>query len=71
MKTIEWASGLFEGEGCITYNGNRQSLHLGGKDLDVIQDFAAVMGVGNIIERKLQASRYTLYDIYVANLCCR
>ena len=52
MKTIEWAAGLFEGEGCITYNGNRQSLHLGGKDLDVIQEFAAGMGVGNVIERK-------------------
>ena len=51
-RSIEWAAGLFEGEGCIYCNGKRQSLHLGGKDLDVIQDFADTMGIGNVIQRK-------------------
>jgi hypothetical protein len=54
--SIEWAAGLFEGEGCIYFNGKRHSLHLGGKDLDVIQSFSEVMGVGNVIERKAKRS---------------
>ena len=63
MKTIEWAAGLFEGEGCIYSNGKRFSLHLGGKDLDVIQEFRDTIGVGEICERKAKKkkSHATIY----------
>ena len=63
MKSIEWAAGLFEGEGCIYSDGKRSSLHLGGKDLDVIQEFRDTVGVGNIIERKKKRkeSHATIY----------
>ena len=47
MKTIEWASGLFEGEGCITKikSTNRWHLEIEMSDLDVIQDFHTIMGL--------------------------
>ncbi len=53
-RSIEWAAGLFEGEGCIHIaqnhgvNGKTNSvlcqLHLGMTDLDVITDFADTLG---------------------------
>ena len=55
MKTIEWAAGLFEGEGCI-YTG-RQSraphniyhqLTLTMSDEDVVEDFHKVVGCGTV-----------------------
>ena len=48
MKTIEWAAGLFEGEGNIYKrpNENRFSLNLSMTDKDVIDWFHEVMGVG-------------------------
>jgi hypothetical protein len=54
MKSIEWAAGLFEGEGCITTssNGNSKSLQLEMTDLDVVQDFAQIVGAGNICYKK-------------------
>ncbi len=69
MKSIEWAAGLFEGEGCISTsidkrNGNlRHGLYLGGKDQDVIEDFSNVMGCGNVIQRKAKQREHhaTIY----------
>ena len=53
MKTIEWAAGLFEGEGCITHNSNgKPKLSLNMTDLDVMEDFQRIVGVGNIHPRK-------------------
>lgn len=60
---IVWAVGLFEGEGCINI-GPRAALEAGelGKvlvrltlattDLDVLEKFQEIMGVGSITERK-------------------
>ena len=56
MHTIEWAAGLFEGEGCI-YKGNQTKaphnpyfqLTLGMTDLDVVQAFADLMDCGSVI----------------------
>jgi len=77
VKSIEWAAGLFEGEGCSfsgvdKRNGNQRfSLHLGGKDLDVIQEFAAVMQEGKIVERKTKRkdTHATIYmwQVYARN----
>lgn len=56
---IAWAAGLFEGEGCITClkpDGGRNpyariSLELGSTDLDVVERFASIVGVGNVVKR--------------------
>ena len=47
MKTIEWAAGLFEGEGCIVKRKDRNlyRLQLVMTDLDVVQDFRKVVGL--------------------------
>ena len=46
---IAWAAGLFEGEGCISLDGNNYpKLILAMTDGDVVERFAAVMGDGNI-----------------------
>ena len=54
MKTIEWAAGLFEGEGNIYKRPdvNRFSLTVGMTDKDVVDWFHEVMGVGNRYIRK-------------------
>ena len=58
MKTIEWATGLFEGEGCIT-TGHR--LHLAMTDKDAVEDFARVIGYGYAREQ-LRPGRQTQYE---------
>ena len=51
MKSIEWAAGLFEGEGCIHKRKNQFSfeLKIDMTDLDVVQEFAESFGVGKLI----------------------
>ena len=52
MKTIEWAAGLFEGEGCITvYKGNYPKLCLTMTDFDVVEEFFKIVGVGSTYVR--------------------
>ena len=68
-KSIEWAAGLFEGEGCIStsttkYGKTRHGLYLGGKDKDVIEAFAAVMPYGNIHKREAKRKDFHS-DIYM------
>ena len=52
-KSIEWAAGLFEGEGSIPFHKIRKnpyySIKLGMTDLDVVQDFCKVMGYGRVL----------------------
>ena len=47
MRTIEWAGGLFEGEGCI-YTGKNRQLILQTSDKDVINDFHTTIGCGSV-----------------------
>ena len=47
-RTIEWAAGLFEGEGCITKSEGYYALQLGMTDEDVVRDFAEAVGYGNV-----------------------
>jgi hypothetical protein len=48
MHSVEWAAGLFEGEGCIFYKTYGKHLHkrlsLTMTDQDVVEKFAAVFG---------------------------
>jgi hypothetical protein len=62
-RGIEWASGLFEGEGCVTrwrsthrsrygtkeYIGFRLAVHM--TDLDVLEEFAKIAECGTIHKR--------------------
>ena len=50
QKSIEWAAGLFEGEGCITIvQGNKPQMFLRMTDEDVVQDFYNIVNVGKIL----------------------
>ncbi len=51
---LAWATGLFEGEGCIYKDPrcNSVRLTLNSTDEDVLRRFAAVVGVGKITEGK-------------------
>ena len=64
MKTIEWAAGLFEGEGCIDPRGY---IKLEMTDKDVVIDFQKVFGVGSIYEPKPRAGRKQSYYFQVGN----
>ena len=52
MHTIEWAAGLFEGEGCISYKHGKYNtyprLYLKMTDKDMVEKFAEVVGYGNV-----------------------
>ena len=62
MKTIEWAAGLFEGEGSITHttaDGKRYPrLSLGMTDKDVVEEFARVVGYGKVSDAKQQRENW-------------
>lgn len=53
MHSIEWAAGLFEGEGCIYKRKDRNAarLCLLMTDKDVVDNFAAVFPGGHMHER--------------------
>ena len=59
MHTIEWAAGLFEGEGCFSFktkaNGKKYGrLSLKMTDKDIVEKFAEVVGYGNVNYLKTQ-----------------
>ena len=47
LKSIEWAAGLYEGEGYLTRYRNRWELGIKMTDLDVLQDFYDFVRCGN------------------------
>ena len=53
MKSIEWAAGLFEGEGCISKRTpNKYQCSLEMTDKDVVEDFFNIIGYGNMSTRQ-------------------
>ena len=57
MKTIEWAAGLFEGEGTIVSNKDGTwYLQMSMVDEDVIKSFLDVVGIGKFYELKAKTS---------------
>ena len=64
MKTIEWCSGLFEGEGCITRVGTtgRWHVEIEMSDKDVIETWHKTMGLTTkITERPSRNGRKVTY----------
>lgn len=52
---IAWAAGLFEGEGCFSHKGFAASFPratMSMTDLDVLQHFQRVVGVGNLVKTR-------------------
>jgi hypothetical protein len=48
-EQIAWAAGVFEGEGCITTDGNnRFQLRVDNTDEEVVQRFAAIVEAGRV-----------------------
>tara|TARA_B100001057_G_scaffold463170_1_gene516860 strand:- start:428 stop:859 length:432 start_codon:yes stop_codon:yes gene_type:complete len=56
-KSIEWAAGLFEGEGCLTYNksGGHWCMKVKMTDRDVVENFIRTV---NFIGRYYPEKRY-------------
>lgn len=56
MRSIEWAAGFFEGEGCISLQRQKRngkiftymSLHLSSTDEDVVRSFVETVGIGKV-----------------------
>ncbi len=48
MQEIAWAAGLFEGEGCITKNGNSPALRLNSTDEETVIRFQRIIGAGAV-----------------------
>lgn len=48
LKSIEWAAGLYEGEGWLTRHKNRWELAIKMTDLDVLQDFYDIVRCGTL-----------------------
>ena len=49
---IVWAAGLFEGEGCITYQSkypNTRTINISSTDFDIIERFINVVGYGSLL----------------------
>lgn len=61
---IAWAAGLFEGEGCITISHNSKTaydqprLKLSMVDVDVVERFAAIVGVGNLCDQRFKNPKF-------------
>jgi DNA-binding transcriptional regulator WhiA len=53
MHSIEWAAGLFEGEGSLITDkrSNARALELNMTDQDVVEKFRDVVGAGRITQR--------------------
>ena len=52
-RSIEWAAGLFEGEGCIYSGKNSRQLILQMSDKDVVESFCDIVGVGSVKEQDI------------------
>jgi hypothetical protein len=46
-RDIGWAAGLFDADGCITFNAGRARVELGMTDIDLVEDFAELMPGGH------------------------
>lgn len=67
-EQVAWAAGLFEGEGCITARGKTSGeLVIGMTDLDVLERFQAIMGVGGITVEYRQPPHQDCYRWSVCN----
>jgi len=60
MSEVDWAAGLFEGEGCLTHRippNLRPVLILNSTDLDVLKKFHRVVGVGHMCAPNMRKGR--------------
>ena len=73
---LAWAAGLFEGEGCFTFQGSKKARTRGGRlgkaqlsmtDEDVVRKFHTIMGFGSLREQKAEKRTDTNRN---ANLWC-
>ena len=60
MHSIEWAAGLFEGEGSM--NEKRHALEMQMTDKDTMEEFVKVVGYGNLrYQEPVAGNRKALY----------
>ena len=62
-RTIEWASGIFEGEGCMTKikSTGRWQVQLEMSDKDIIEDWHRIMGLDTKITVRERDNKKTCY----------
>lgn len=67
-EDIAWFAGLFEGEGCFSYDKKFQALrlYLGSTDLDILERIQQVLGVGSISKQKEKPNRKTFWMWYIS-----
>ena len=72
--SIPWATGLFEGEGCLYKDkrSNTWTLQMRMTDLDVVEKFARIMGTGNVVHSESnQPSRLSRRQVSFRWTCSR
>lgn len=66
-RGVEWATGVFEGEGCISVRKPKGryrqhvTLVVGSKDADVISELLRVFGVGKVYPAKGRMTRWECF----------
>lgn len=58
MSELDWAVGLYEGEGSCTAAGRVRRVELGSADEEVVLRFAAIWGCGYVRPRKPAKAHY-------------
>src|SRR4051812_29153628 len=66
-EEIAWAAGLFEGEGCFSAYAYRKTTAriratLGSVDLDVLERFERIVGMGKIRPRKIRPNEQQFFE---------
>lgn len=56
-REVAWAAGIFEGEGCFSGNGKNIMISLAMCDKDVVDRFAAVVGLGKVSPKKMPLAK--------------
>ena len=74
MHSIEWAAGLFEGEGSMTQDKRRNQsyqLVLRMTDKDVVEAFRDVVGYGNVVELHPPNHKKKGWSKFYSWTCCK
>ena len=69
-RSLEWAAGLFEGEGYITNCGKYPKVGLTMTDEDVVREFVKIIGVGSYRVRDRSPNK-TQYEWQITGSKCK
>ena len=68
INNIQWLAGLLEGEGCFMVGSSgRLTVNLTMTDLDVVEKFQGIVGVGSVYVEALRENRKQAYTWRIGN----